>query len=140
MEFFMPKRLLAKVAALSVVPVIVLGASTPAFAANQNVNLYVNSVLRGSLYFYEDGDRFGLWDDSADGHGTRAYVEYWRDPAITYYPLASWYNGAGAHNSVYKTVDLNTSDTYRMKVCTVDGSGDTTPVNCSAWKVFQASS
>lgn len=91
----MSKKWLAKLATISAVPVIVLGASTPAFAADQHVNLNVNSVLRGSLYFYEDGDSFGLWDDSADGHGTRAYVEYLRVPAVTYYPLASWYNGEG---------------------------------------------
>ncbi|QNP72451.1 hypothetical protein IAG44_25535 [Streptomyces roseirectus] len=134
----MSKKMLAKLATLSAVPVIVVGVGTPASAANQNVNLTVNSVLRGSLYFYEDGDRFGLWDDSADGYGTRAYVEYWRNPAVTYYPLTSWSNGTGARSVVYKTVDLNTSDTYRMKVCTTGDAGAT--IKCSSWKYFQASS
>ncbi|MEV7570565.1 hypothetical protein [Streptomyces tanashiensis] len=124
---------------LLAVPAFLVGSGTPAVAdstgemtalTDQAVYLYSGGKLAGALHFYDDGDDFGLFDYLADGHGVRAYVEKSESP------WASWYNGKGADaGGVYKTDgNLYSIYTYKMRVCTVDGASDTTPVGCSEWE------
>ncbi|MFF3610093.1 hypothetical protein [Streptomyces sp. NPDC002463] len=115
---------------LLAVPALLVGIATPASATDQAVYLYSGGKLAGALHFYDDGDDFGLFDYLADGHGVRAYVEKSESP------WASWYNGKGADaGGVYKTDgNLYSIYTYKMRVCTVDGASDTTPVACSEWE------
>ncbi|MFD5518070.1 hypothetical protein [Streptomyces sp. NPDC127066] len=133
----MAKKWLSRLAAVLAVPTIVIGISTPASATDQYVTLTSNGKLVASLHFYDDGDDWALYDLEADGHGVRAFVEVstfggtWQD-------WATWYNGKGAGTAAEKTDgDLRTVDKYRAQVCTVDGSGDRTPVACSAWMNIQ---
>ncbi|MEV7570564.1 hypothetical protein [Streptomyces tanashiensis] len=129
---------------LLAVPAFLVGSGTPAVAdstgemtalTDQAVYLYSDGKLAGALHFYDDGDDFGLFDYLADGHGVRAYIEV-SAGTEHWYEWGSFYNGKGADaGGVYKTDgNLYSINVYRMKVCTVDGASDTTPIKCSAWQ------
>ncbi|MFE2877341.1 hypothetical protein ACFXG6_27610 [Streptomyces roseus] len=134
----MSKKWLARAAAVLAVPAMVIGISSPASATDQYVTLNSNGKLVASLHFYDDGDDWGLFDLEADGHGVRAFVEVRTFGSGAWQDWATWYNGKGADTVARKTDgDLRSVDKYRAQVCTVDGSGDRTPVACSAWMSIQ---
>ncbi|GHE45214.1 hypothetical protein EDE04_7366 [Streptomyces sp. 2132.2] len=134
----MTKKWLARLAAVLAVPTMVIGISSPASATDQYVTLTTNGKLVASLHFYDDGDDWGLFDLEADGHGVRAYIQVAATDKWYDWDGGTWYNGKGAGTGVMKTDgNLLTINRYRAQVCTVDGSGDKTPVACSAWMYVQ---
>ncbi|MEU7657758.1 hypothetical protein AB0B60_04575 [Streptomyces lincolnensis] len=123
--------------------VIALGVAIITFAGVNSAYADDYSVaLRNSsgsnlaiLNFIDDGDDFHVWDMRADGHGVRAYVE--RFYAERWHFFATKYNGGGANSyTVINDVDVLSAFAHRMRICTVDGSGDENPNQCSNWKSF----
>lgn len=88
-----------------------------------------SGTIVGMITFVDDGDHFYVWDTHADGHGVRGYLMY---GSI----LDSAYDGTGADGTIaHFQYDIQEGRTYDLKVCTVDGSGDTTPTNCT-WRTI----
>jgi hypothetical protein len=123
-------------------PVIALGFTGEAVAYDGNTVVYLGNSSSSSarMIHVDNGDSFRVYDDRADGHGVRGWLEVGvPDPAGTtsgWNHLHTSYNGGGLDSYSYFERDVRAPYPYRMKVCTVDGAEDTTPVACSAWKVF----
>ncbi|GGY16269.1 hypothetical protein GCM10010358_80000 [Streptomyces minutiscleroticus] len=84
----------------------------------------------------DDGDIFRIYDTYADGHGVRGTLQRYNSVTGNYETVKSKYNGGGYISYAQFTFDVWSVNSYRMRVCTVDGEGDETPVACSAWKSF----
>lgn len=134
------------VAALAA-PVVAISFSGAASASDHSVSLNNSSVnCRGSiggphevasLYFVDSSNTFRLWDACADGHGVRSQIQgadtidgSW----VTMRPGTHYVAGDGVstHFTIPGGVPLGSA--FRMRVCTVDGASDPTPVACSGWK------
>ncbi|MEW1686093.1 hypothetical protein [Streptomyces sp. NPDC093594] len=133
-----------KFRALSLVaaPVIALGFSGEAAAYDGNTVVYLGTSTSSAarMIHVDNGDTFRVYDDRSDGHGVRGWLEVNApDPGGS---GSQWvhqhtsYNGGGLDSYSYFYKDVQSPFPYRMKVCTVDGPDDTTPVACSAWKTF----
>ncbi|MGH3240286.1 MAG: hypothetical protein ACRDNL_07885 [Spirillospora sp.] len=115
---------------------VIGGSAGTAFAGNTQVVLYdrANDLAASMLHVDSDPDKFYIKDSKADGHGVRGTLQLletgtWRN-------LKSMYNGNGKGTAVTMPRDITDGYTYRMRICTVDGAGDTTPVQC-AYKKFE---
>jgi hypothetical protein len=123
-------------------PVIAFGFSGEAFAYDGNTVVYLGTSTSSAarMIHVDNGDTFRVYDDRADGHGVRGWLEVNAfDPSgggATWIHQHTSYNGGGLDSYSYFEKDVEPVLPYRMKVCTVDGADDTTPVACSAWKVF----
>jgi len=122
------KRLIV---ALGVSLAVVAGTSTPAFAANTNVDVEYGGQIRGSMTHIDDGDSFRVTDWYADGHGIEGCL-YEMDPNTwLWHEVKCKYNNVGAGNYVSFTYDVWELITYRMRVCVQDGANDSTPLACA---------
>ncbi|WUH97051.1 hypothetical protein OHR68_26355 [Spirillospora sp. NBC_00431] len=115
---------------------VIGGSAGTASAANTQAVLYdrSNDLAASMLHVDSDPDKFYIKDHKKDGHGVRGTLQLletgtWRN-------LKSMYNGKGARTAVTMPRDITDGYTYRLKICTVDGAGDTTPVQC-AFKKFE---
>ncbi len=118
--------------ALGVGFALIAGLTSPAYAANTTLDLYYLQVHSARMVHLDDGDDFRVWDFNDDGHGVRGtlYVEH----SVTgvWSRVESVYNGKGMGEYVQFDYDVLEIKDYKMTVCLVDGSGDTTPVHCSS--------
>lgn len=143
----MSKALLMRLAAILLIPVIVAGTGNSAFAAkdsDSDVSIMGNtwvehlggdSSVDASMGHIDDGDYFQVWDDNRDGHGVRGYLYVYTSPTDTSL-ITSKYNGNGVGTYVSFGYDVLSAFTYRMKVCTVDGSSDYPDPSDCTWRNF----
>lgn len=131
----MSRRRALRAAAVLAAPVIALGVSaSPAFAADTWVNMYKNGVKVASMQHVDSGDYFRVYDNHADGHGVRGHLYSWT--GYDYTLVMTKYNGSGAGTYTQMQYDVWGTNFYAMQVCSVDGSGDTSPGPCSDMKYF----
>ncbi|GAB3945091.1 hypothetical protein GCM10027614_36310 [Micromonospora vulcania] len=99
------------------------------------MGLLVNSQTAvASMQHVDDGDYFRVHDKLSDGHGVRGYLYSWTGNDYTL--VMSKYNGSGTGTYTQMQYDVWGTNFYAMKVCSVDGSGDTSPGPCSPMKYF----
>ncbi|MDX3434413.1 hypothetical protein PV664_37110 [Streptomyces sp. ME01-18a] len=119
---------------------LVLTLSTQASAADSYANLYDSNSPTGGIsammQHVDDGDHFRVHDWHSDGHGVRGYLDVVDAVYGGYRRVHSSYNGKGAGTYTEFSYNVLEGKQYRMRVCTVDGLEDTTPVRCSADVVF----
>ncbi|MFE0106804.1 hypothetical protein [Streptomyces sp. NPDC059009] len=115
---------------------LVAGTAGTAVAGNTQVVLYdrSNDLAASMLHLDPDPDKVYIKDSKSDGHGVRGTLQIletgtWRN-------LKSKYNGDPAPSYAVMFRDIIDGYTYRMRICTVDGASDTTPVQC-AYKKFE---
>ncbi|MEV0649079.1 hypothetical protein AB0I28_27880 [Phytomonospora sp. NPDC050363] len=109
----------------------VFGVAGGAQAGGSSLIYSTNSqgVVLGSMSHMDDGDQFRVYDLEADGHGVRGTLQ---DAAGKV--LATTYNGKGNGNYTYFFYDVVPDRSYKIIVCSVDGSNDTTGSYCgSKW-------
>ncbi|MFF8983812.1 hypothetical protein ACF08E_10530 [Streptomyces globisporus] len=122
-------------------PLLVLGmaSSASAYSGDQWVDLDDSGSPLGiaaSMYHVDNGDKFRVYDFHADGHGVRGHLQV-LDPRLGgWQPIHSSYNGKGVGKYTEFSYDVVSNKQYRMKVCTVDGIEDSTPVKCSGYYKF----
>jgi hypothetical protein len=109
---------------------LVVGIASPAYAANTNVDLVYNDMLRGEMMHIDDGDYFRVYDWYKDGHGVRGTLQMRSPVTGTWIDLESKYNGSGSGTYVTFEHDVLSIYLYRLHACLVDGSGDTSPIHC----------
>lgn len=133
----MAKKWLARIGtALAVTGGLVAGAAGPASAANSQVVLYDSANdLAASMLHMDDGDKYYIKDHKPDGHGVRGTIQLLESG--TWRNVASMYNGNGSGTAVTLWHDVYEGNTYRMRICTVDGAGDTTPVACAYKALYE---
>ncbi|MFD7609560.1 hypothetical protein [Streptomyces sp. NPDC059828] len=136
----MSKSWSLRILALIVAPAITVGLSTEASAYSGNTWVYLknSSAPNGhsaAMVHVDDGDIFRVYDNYADGHGVRGYLEV-GSAAVGWVRLHSSYNGNGYISFSEFKRDVVKPYVHRIKVCTADGSEDTSPGPCSPWKVF----
>lgn len=136
-----------RIAAALAAPVVAISFSGAASASDHSVSLNNSSVnCRGSiggphevakLYFVDSSDTFRLWDSCADGHGVRSQIQganiidgSW----VTMRPGTHYVAGDGVSTQFKIPGGVPLGSAFRMRVCTVDGASDPTPVKCSRWK------
>ena len=115
---------------------LVAGITSPAHAANTNVDVEYSGHIRGSMTHVDDGDDFRVTDWYADGHGIKGTLQVYNPAIFGWQNLESKYNNVGAGNYVTFNYNVIESLSYRMKVCVQDGSNDSTPIKCS-YKEFK---
>ena len=118
------KTILRTAVAAGAVALGVLGAATPAQAAD--VTVY--TTQGGGFLTYNDyvsDDRFFLRDYLDDGFGVSGEI---RSEGGS---LLSWNYVGGAGNSTTWYRDLAKSKDYFIRVCLVSSISDTTPINCA---------
>ncbi|MEW1686092.1 hypothetical protein [Streptomyces sp. NPDC093594] len=134
-----------KFRALSVLaaPAIAFGFSSEALAYDGNTVVYLGSygASAATMIHVDNGDTFRVYDDRSDGHGVRGCLERYLPGYGDYTTIHCSYNGGGINTYSYFQHDVKQEvdgypTRYRMKVCTVDGADDTSPVACSSWKDF----
>jgi hypothetical protein len=135
-----------RIRALSVLaaPAIALGFTGEAVAYDGNTVVYLGSYSSSSatMIHVDNGDSFRVYDDRADGHGVRGCLDVYNPNAASYSRVHCSYNGKGINTYSYFEHDVkqeidSVGVWYRMRVCTVDGAEDQTPVACSEWKRFE---
>lgn len=127
------KKLMTAVASCMAAVVLSFGLATPAHAADSWVAVWDGGDPLGQFSHIDDGDTFKLVDLKADGHGVRAWLFN-----SNLRQIKTIYNGKGAANyeSVSFQYDIKSGTYYYMRVCTVDGASDVTPLKCSSDKVI----
>ncbi|MEV4758657.1 hypothetical protein AB0J86_26635 [Micromonospora sp. NPDC049559] len=124
-------------AALAVTAIAVAGTSTPASAYAGDTWVYLRNssgTKVASMQHVDDGDYFRTYDNLADGHGARGYLYSWT--GYDYTLIMTSYNGKGAGTYTQMQYDVWSTNFYAMRVCSVDGSEDTSPGPCSDYKYF----
>ena len=142
----MARKWTARIAAALAAPVVAISFSGSAWASDHAARLNNPSVnCRGSiggphevatLYFVDSTDTFRLWDACADGHGVRSQVQgadIINGSWVTMRPGTHYVAGDGVSTQFNIPGGVPLGSAFRMRVCTVDGAGDTTPVACSGW-------
>ncbi|MEV4755582.1 hypothetical protein AB0J86_10795 [Micromonospora sp. NPDC049559] len=122
-------------AVLAAPTIAVLGSATPAFAADTWVSLVNSQTAVASMQHVDDGDYFRVYDKLADGHGARGYLYHYASP-VDMTLVATKYNGSGAGTYTQFQYDVWELNTYAIRVCSVDGSEDTSPGPCSPFRNF----
>jgi hypothetical protein len=107
------------------------GITSPAYAANTNVDVEYSGHIRGSMTHIDDGDDFRVTDWYADGHGIEGTLQMYNPVILGWENLESKYNNVGAGNYVTFNYNVRESLSYRMVVCVQDGANDTTPIKCT---------
>jgi len=107
------------------------GVTSPAYAANTNVDVEYSGHIRGSMTHVDDGDDFRVTDWYADGHGIEGTLQMYNPTILRWVDEESKYNNVGAGNYVTFNYNVLESLSYRMKVCVQDGANDSTPIKCS---------
>lgn len=116
------RTLIATAMAGATMAMTVVGGGT-AYAADNSVLVYdkVGDVA-GKLTHIDDGDQFRVYDMKADGHGVRGILF-----DANWNVLKTVYNGKGAGGGYTSFgYDIRGANTYIMRICIVDGAGDTT--------------
>jgi hypothetical protein len=117
---------------LSVGLALIAGVTSPAHAADTSVDLIASGAVRATMTHIDDGDDFEVWDRSADTYGVRGTLQKWHSSGSGWVDVESVYNGLGSGRKVTFEYDVSELGSYRMKVCNVNGAGDTTPVKCAS--------
>ncbi|MFD7609561.1 hypothetical protein [Streptomyces sp. NPDC059828] len=130
-----------RISALIAAPVIAVGLSTEASAHSGNTWVYLknSSAPNGhsaAMVHVDDGDIFRVYDNYADGHGVRGYLEELRPEEGGFVRVHDSYNGKGYISYSEFRYDVKPNRQYQIRVCTVDGVEDSTPVKCSIRKDF----
>jgi hypothetical protein len=109
---------------------MVAGITSPAYAANTNIDLVYRDMLVGEMMHVDDGDKFRVYDWYKDGHGVKGTLQFLEGGTWT--NLESKYNNTGAGTYVEFQHDVYNAygDDYRMLVCLQDGANDLTPIAC----------
>jgi len=110
---------------------MVAGVTSPAFAANTNVDLVYRDILVGEMMHVDDGDVFRVYDWYADGHGVEGTLQYYNSLQGGWINTESEYNNTGSGTYVKFAHDVLNVWAYRMKVCLQDGANDSTPIKCA---------
>ncbi|QEV61065.1 hypothetical protein CP982_22095 [Streptomyces spectabilis] len=103
---------------------VVIAAGT-ANAADKSVTVKHGGTAVGFMRHNDGGDVFQVFDIHTDGHGVRGSLL-----DVNQRVLATQYVGGGSGDIKQFTYDVKAGKTYFMKVCTFDGAGDTTPIDC----------
>jgi hypothetical protein len=108
---------------------MIAGITSPAFAANTNVDLVYQDLLAGEMMHVDDGDKFRVYDWRKDGHGTEGTLQYF-GPRGVWVSIEWKYNGSGSGTYVEFQHDVLNIWLYRMKICLQDGGNDLSPIHC----------
>lgn len=94
-----------------------------------SVEFVDNGTLNGST----NDDFFLIHDLCSDGHGVRAVISVLDRGDFVNFVTSPIFNGNGlAGNPVsFDPGDITAGQVMIVRVCLVDGSGDTTPFNCA---------
>ncbi|MFE5027525.1 hypothetical protein ACFRAO_30410 [Streptomyces sp. NPDC056656] len=111
---------------------MVMVAAGTATAADLDVNVYRGGTAVGFIRHIDDGDYFRVFDIDTDGHGVRGWL---LNSELT--PLQSAYVGGGSGDWTTFQHNVLEGKTYYMKVCTVDGASDTTPIDCNRGELHE---
>jgi hypothetical protein len=112
---------------------LVAGITSPAYAANTNIDLVYQDMLVGEIMHVDDGDRFRVYDWYRDGHGVYGALQINHGPNGSWQTLDSKYNNTGSGTYVEFQHDVYNAygDDYRLLVCLQDGANDLTPIKCA---------
>jgi len=117
--------------ALGVSLAVIAGTSSPALAANTNVDVEYAGHIRGSMTHVDDGDSFRVTDWYADGHGIEGCLDMLQPTTLVWTEVKCKYNNVGSGNYVSFSYDVLELIRYRMRVCVQDGANDSTPIACA---------
>ncbi|NUT17990.1 MAG: hypothetical protein HOV77_02295 [Hamadaea sp.] len=147
LQFGQSARRLSTLAAVTAGMVLVV--SNPASAAYNDGFAASTTNSCGSAIFVDYGegasgggnndDYVLIRDNCSDSHGVRAWAwvtEHTSAGDLTY-PLGSKYNGNGVAGAdvvwdPFLDGNVRAGDTVKLKICLVDGSGDTTGSYCGS--------
>jgi hypothetical protein len=112
---------------------MIAGITSPAYAANTNLDLVWKDMLRGQITHVDDGDKFRVYDWYKDGHGVYGALQINHGPGGSWKTLDSKYNNTGSGTYVEFQHDVKNAygDDYRLLVCVQDGANDLTPLACA---------
>ncbi|MEV6393921.1 hypothetical protein AB0M39_03925 [Streptomyces sp. NPDC051907] len=128
----MLKRLNVAAGITCVASAMVMIAAGTASAADDDLNVYDGGTAVGFIRHIDDGDSFRTFDIDSDGHGVRGWLLNSRGETIK-----TSYVGGGSGAYTTFQYDILEGRKYFMKVCTVDGSGDTTPIDCATDELYE---
>jgi len=108
----------------------------PAQAADADLDLIVGGHVVASITHHDADDVFTVHDWWVDGHGVRGTL-YMIDETGDWNRQNSVYNGKGSGEYVVMEYDIKTGVDYVMEVCTVDGSQDLIPNDCTDMEITE---
>lgn len=147
LQFGQSARRVSTLAAASIGAVLLL--SNPAFAAYNDGFAATTTNSCGSAIFVDHGegapgggtndDYILIRDNCSDSHGVRAsaWVTEHTSAGDLTYSLGSKYNGNGVAGAdvvwdPFIEGNVRPGDTVKLRICLVDGSGDTTGSKCGS--------
>ncbi|MDA1360526.1 hypothetical protein O1R50_12890 [Glycomyces luteolus] len=125
------KKWLARTAVTAAVgAALVAGITSPAYAADTNIDLVYDSMLVGEMRHVDDGDDFRVYDWYRDGHGVKGTLQAQHPVTRQWSTIESKYNNTGGGTYVEFQYDVLSVERYRLVVCLQDGASDPTPIKC----------
>lgn len=108
----------------------IAGTTSPAHAADTNIDLVYDWMLVGEMRHVDDGDKFRVYDWYADGHGVKGTLQIQHPVTRQWSTITSKYNNTGSGSYVEFQHDVVSISRYRLIVCLQDGASDPTPIAC----------